>query len=98
MNNYAIFSFRHNDGALFERIGANFISRGNKHSQTITEQYAAAYLMRHNYIDFDYTIKIYFDKTNANFIPNQLKVYRQKISGCVSRNIAAKHELTPFFC
>ena len=93
MQNYTVISFKHETGAIFETIGANFVSRGTKHSQSIVEEYAQAYKQKHNYSDLDHNFTIYFRKTNPRFEPNQLKVYRGKISGCVSRNVATEREL-----
>ena len=93
MQNYAVIKFKHETGAIFEKIGANFVSRGTKHAQTIVEEYAQAYKRNHNFSDLNHDFTIYFRRTNPRFLPNQLKVWRGKIGGTVSRQIASENEL-----
>lgn len=93
MQNYAIINFKRETGSIFETIGANFVSRGTKHAQTMIEDYVQAYKKKHNYSELSHNFTIYFRKTNPRFEPNQLKVYRGKIGGCVSRNVAIESEL-----
>ncbi len=93
MFNYCIFEAYHKDGAIFERIGANFKARGIKHAHTIIETYVSKYEQKHYPLDLTVNYQVYFRSTNPAFIPNQLKVYRGKISGSVSRQIAPLNTL-----
>lgn len=94
MKHYAIFTFyRVDTGANFEVIGANFKSRGLNHAGKMASKYCRAYIQKHSFTELDYKYTIYHRRTNPNFEPNQLKVYRGKISGCVSRNVASEFDL-----
>ncbi len=92
MFNYCIFEVFHKDGGLYERIGANFKSRGVKHSQTIIDTYRSVYEQK-RYPMVTVNSHIYYNATNPAFVPDQLKVYRGKVSGCVSRQIAPVNTL-----
>ena len=93
MNNYCIFEAYDKDGALFETIGANFKARGIKHAYTIIETFVSKYEQKHHPLELTVNYHVYFRSTNPAFIPNQLKVYRGKVSGCVSRQIAPLNTL-----
>jgi len=88
MFNYCIFEVYHKDGGLFETIGANFKARGIKHAHTMLTAYVSAYERKHHPLELTVNYQVYFRSTNPAFVPDQLKVYRGKISGCVSRQIA----------
>lgn len=88
MFNYCIFKIYHKDGTPFEKIGANFKARGIKHAHAILETYISKYEQKHHPLELTVNYQVYFRSTNPVFIPNQLKVYRGKVSGCVSRQIA----------
>ena len=88
MFNYCIFEVYHKDGALFETIGANFKARGIKHAHTMLTAYVSAYERKHHPLELTVNYQVFFKTTNPAFIPNQLKVYRGKVSGHVSRKIA----------
>jgi hypothetical protein len=93
MFNYCIFEVFHKDGALFERIGANFKSRGKNHSHKIIDTYINAYEKNLYPRELTVNFTVHFNTTNPAFLPNQLKVYRGKVSGYVSRNIAPLNAL-----
>ena len=88
MFNYCIFEVYHKDGAIFETIGANFKARGIKHAHAMLTAYVIAYERKHHSLELTVNYQVFFKTTNPAFIPNQLKVYRGKVSGCVSRKIA----------
>ena len=88
MFNYCIFEVYHKDGALFETIGANFKARGIKHAHTMLETYIGEYERVNHPLELTVNYQVYFRSTNPAFVPDQLKVYRGKVSGCVSRKIA----------
>ena len=92
MFNYCIFEVYHKNGGLYEKIGANFKSRGVKHSQTIIDTYISVYEeKRHPMVTVN--SHIYYNATNPAFVPDQLKVYRGKVSGAISRQIAPLNTL-----
>lgn len=96
MKHYAIFKFKYVDtGEIFEKIGANISSRGCNHGSIIASQYVDAYCEQKRIagLDLDCDFTIYHNKTNANFISNQLRYWRGKISGTVSRNVASEFDL-----
>ena len=93
MFNYCIFEAYHKDGAIFERIGANFKARGIKHAYTIIETYISRYEEKHQTLELTVNYQVYFKLTNPAFVPNQLKVYKGKVSGAVSRQIAPLNTL-----
>ena len=88
MFNYCIFEVYHKDGDLFETIGANFKARGIKHAQSIVDIYADQYKESRYPRELKVNFRVFFNTTNPAFLPDQLKVYRGKVSGCVSRQIA----------
>ncbi len=88
MFNYCILEAYHKDGALFETIGANFKARGIKHAHAILETYISNYEQKHHPLELTVNYQVYFRSTNPAFVPDQLKVYRGKVSGSVSRQIA----------
>jgi hypothetical protein len=94
MNHYGIFQLRHEDGQVFETIAANFLSRGIKHAYKIADTYASAKFEQYKGLNLYGSWHIYHNHTNKAFVPNQLRVYRGKISGTVSRQVAARHQLT----
>ena len=94
MNHYGIFELRHEDGQVFETIAANFLSRGIKHAYKIADTYASAKVELHKELGLIGSWHIYHNHTNEAFKPNQLRVYRGKIGGTVSRQVAARHQLT----
>ena len=93
MFNYCIFEVYHKDGALFEKIGANFKARGIKHAHAILETYISKYQQKYDWLELTVNYHVYFRSTNPAFIPDQLKVYRGKVSGHVSRQIAPLNTL-----
>jgi len=93
MFNYCIFEVYNEHGALREKIAANFKSRGKNHSHKIIDTYIDAYQKSLYPRDLTVNYTVYFNKTNPAFLPNQLKVYRGNVSGCVSRNIAPLNTL-----
>lgn len=93
MFNYCIFEVYNEHGALREKIGANFKSRGKNHSHKIIDTYIDAYQKSLYPRELTVNYTVYFNKTNSAFMANQLKVYRGKVSGCVSHQIAAKDNL-----
>lgn len=94
MHHYGIFELRHKDGQVFETIAANFLSRGIKHAYKIADTYASAKVEQYKGLNLHGSWHIYHNHTNKAFISNQLRVYRGKISGTVSRQVAARHQLT----
>ena len=94
MNHYGILELRHEDGQVFETIAANFLSRGIKHAYKIADTYASAKVEIHKELDLIGSWHIYHNHTNEAFKPNQLRVYRGKIGGTVSSQVAARHQLT----
>lgn len=88
MFNYCVFEVFHKDGGLFERIGANFKARGIKHAQSIVDTYAEKYKESRHPLDLTVNFRVFFNTTNPAFKADQLRVYRGKVSGYVSRNIA----------
>ena len=94
MHNYGILELRHEDGQLFETIAANFLSRGIKHAYKIADTYASAKVDQYKRLNLRASWHIYHNHTNEAFIPNQLRVYRGKVGGMVSRQVAARHQLT----
>ena len=93
MFNYCIFEVYHKDGAIFETIGANFKARGIKHSHSMLETYIGEYQRKNHPLELTVNYQVYFRSTNPAFAPDQLKVYRGKVSGCVSRKIAPLNTL-----
>lgn len=93
MFNYCIFEVYNEHGALREKIGANFKSRGKNHSHKIIDTYIDAYQKSLYPRELKVNYTVYFNKTNPVFLPNQLKVYRGNVSGCVSSQIAPKDTL-----
>ena len=94
MHHYGIFELRHKDGQVFETIAANFLSRGIKHAYKIADTYASAKVELHKELNLHGSWHIYHNHTNEAFQPNQLRVYRGKIGGTVSRQVVARHQLT----
>lgn len=94
MNHYGILELRHEDGQVFETIAANFLSRGIKHAYKIADTYASAKVEQYKGLNLQGSWHIYHNHTNEAFKPNQLRVYRGKISGTVSRQAVARHQLT----
>ncbi len=93
MFNYCVFEVFHTDGGLYERIAANFKSRGIKHAQSIVDTYAEKYKENRHPLDLTVNFRVFFNTTNPAFKTDQLKVYRGKVSGYVSRNIAPLNTL-----
>ena len=94
MHHYGIFELRHKDGEIFATIAANFLSRGIKHAYKIADTYASAKVEQYKGLDLYGSWHIYHNHTNKAFKPNQLRVYRGKISGTVSLQKVARHQLT----
>jgi len=93
MHHYGIFELRHEDGQVFETIAANFLSRGIKHAYKIADTYAGAKVEQYKGLNLHGSWHIYHNHTNEAFKPNQLRVYRGKIGGTVSRQVVARHQL-----
>ena len=93
MFNYCIFEVYNEHGALFERIGANFKARGIKHAQSIVDTYAEKYKESRHPRELTVNFRVFFNTTNPAFKVDQLKVYRGKVSGYVSSNIAPLNTL-----
>ena len=88
MLNYCIFEVYHRDGGLLETFAANFKARGTKHAHSMLETFINEYQQVNNLIETTVNYHVYFRKTNPAFLQDQLKVYRGKVSGHVSRKIA----------
>ena len=93
MLNYCIFEVYHKDGALFETMGANFKARGIKHAHSMLETYVSEYERKNHSLELTVNYQVYFKSTNPAFKSDQLKVYRGKVNGFVSRNIAPLNTL-----
>jgi len=93
MFNYCIFEVYNEHGALREKIGANFKSRGKNHSHKMIDTYIDAYQKSLYPRELTVNYTVFFNKTNSAFKVDQLKVYRGKVSGYVSRNIAPLNTL-----
>ena len=96
MKNYCIFEVYNDHGDLFEAFAANFVSRGAKHSFSMIETYCHHYtheLLPDQGQDYKICFHVFFNTTNPCFDANQLKVYRGKVSGWTSNQIARKDEL-----
>ena len=93
MFNYCIFEVYNENGALREKIAANFKSRGKKHSHKIIDTYIDAYQKNLYPRELTVNYTVYYNKTNPVFLPNQLKVYRGNVSGCVSHQIGSINSL-----
>jgi len=94
MHHYGIFELRHEDGQVFETIAANFLSRGIKHAYKIADTYASAKTEQHKDLNLHGCWHIYHNHTNEAFKPNQLRVYRGRIAGTVSRQVVTREQLT----
>ena len=97
MNNYCIFEVYNDHGGLYTKFAANFVSRGVKHSQSMIDTFCASYennLLTDHRRDYKINFQVFFNTTNPAFMPNQLKVYRGKVSGYTSHQIANKNDLT----
>ena len=94
MKNYCIFEVYNDNGGLYTKFAANFVSRGIKHSQSMLDTYCSVYKEAFSHgRDFRINFQVFFNATNPAFIPNQLKVYRGKVSGYTSHQIARKDQL-----
>lgn len=93
MNNYCVFDVYYADGSYYGSRAANFISRGIKHSQKILDTYCEAYMQGKYPLDLVVNFQVYFHTTNPNFAPNQLRVYRGKVNGATTHQLATKDEL-----
>lgn len=93
MFNYCIFEVYNEHGALREKIAANFKSRGKNHSHKIIDTYISEYEKNLYPRELRVNYTVHFNKTNPAFKVDQLKVYRGKVSGYVSKNIAPKDTL-----
>jgi hypothetical protein len=93
MFNYCVFEVYNENGALREKIAANFKSRGKNHSHKMIDTYIDAYQKSLYPRELTVNYTVYFNKTNPAFMANQLKVYRGNVSGFVSHQIALKDNL-----
>lgn len=93
MNNYCIFEVYNDNGGLYTSFAANFVSRGVKHSQSMIDNFCTVYKNASNRRDYKINFQVFFNTTNPAFMPNQLKVYRGKVSGYTSHQIANKSDL-----
>ena len=94
MKNYCIFEVYNDRGGLYTTFAANFVSRGIKHSQSMLDTYCGAYKESFSpRRDYKINFQIFFNATNPAFEPNQLKVYRGKVSGYISAQLARKDDL-----
>jgi len=93
MNNYCIFEVYNDHGGLYTSFAANFVSRGVKHSQSMIDNFCSVYKAASNRHDYKINFQVFFNTTNPAFMANQLKVYRGKVSGYTSHQIANKSDL-----
>ena len=96
MKNYCIFEVFNDHGGLYTTFAANFVSRGIKHSQSMLDTFCDSYqqhLLTDHRRDYKINFHVFFNTTNPAFDANQLKVYRGKVSGYTSHQIARKDEL-----
>ena len=94
MKNYCIFEVYNDHGGLYTTFAANFVSRGIKHSQSMIDTYCSVYKQAFSHrSNYKINFQIFFNATNPAFMPNQMKVYRGKVSGCPSHQIARKDQL-----
>lgn len=93
MNNYCVFEVYNDHGGLYTSFAANFVSRGVKHSQSMIDTFCTVYKNSSNRRDYKINFQVFFNTTNPAFMANQLKVYRGKVSGYTSHQIANKSDL-----
>ncbi len=96
MKNYCIFEVYNDNGGLYTKFAANFVSRGIKHTQSMIDNFCTVYknnLLTDYRCDYKINFQVFFNATNPAFLPNQLKVYRGKVSGYTSHQIAKKDQL-----